>query len=65
MISFLKNIFSKKKTKLVLYRHSTDSNLTICEDIWIDKHDKHVNKTALLDEFVYQNYNGWTLVEHD
>lgn len=62
MISFLKNIFSKKKTKLVLYRHSTDSNLTIFEDICIDK---CVNKTAFLDEFVYQNYNGWTLVEHD
>ncbi len=62
MISFLKNIFSKKKTKLVLVRRNTNSNLTLFEDICIDK---HVNKTAFLDNFVDNYYNGWTLVEHD
>lgn len=63
MISFLKNIFSKKKTKLVLYRRNTNSNLTVFEDVCIDKYI--VNKTAFLDNFVDNYYNGWTLVEHD
>lgn len=62
MISFLKKFFSKKKIKLVLYRHNTNSNLTLFEDICIDK---HVNKTTFLDNFVSNYYNGWTLVEHN
>lgn len=62
MISFSKKFFSKKKIKLVLYRHSTDSNLIVFENILIDK---YVNKTAFLDNFVDNYYNGWTLVEHD
>lgn len=62
MISFSKIFSSKKKIKLVLYRHSTDSNLIVFENILIDK---YVNKTAFLDNFVDNYYNGWTLVEHD